>query len=305
MVYSPTPWTVFLGWPSSKVIGESISIGTSGSPPWKLGLPICGTPWGPVLVASVPLGTTSFTTAWYLTVTGVPLASVRVNSSSGVSPLNCLSGVKVTVPSASTSNLPTFCTSFTVEWLSNNGVEPAGNGTESCPGVKVTLPSWTWPCRPSVLFPTPVGFTAVTVAWYFALAMVPLTSARLTSISGVLPTNVLTGVKVILPSISTSNLPTFSISFTLVPVSKTGGLSAEKPTSGLPASKVILPFWTNPCRPSVWSPVAFGITSSTVGVYLAVTSVPFASTRLTVTGVALPVNFFSGLKVMEPSELIV
>ena len=94
-------------------------------------------------MASVEVGVTSFTTAWYLTVTGVPLASTRVNSSSGVSPLNCLSGVKVTLPSASTSNLPTFGTSFTAVPLSNSGVESAGNGTEAWPGVKVTLPSWT------------------------------------------------------------------------------------------------------------------------------------------------------------------
>ncbi len=37
--------------------------------------------------------------------------------------------MKVTLPSASTSNLPTFGTSFTVAPLSNSGVESAGNGT--------------------------------------------------------------------------------------------------------------------------------------------------------------------------------
>ena len=132
---------VFFLLPSAKVGSTVSSIGTSGSAPLKVGVPVCGRPCGPVLVTVVPVGVTSFTTAWYLTVTGVPLISVRVNSSSGVSPLNCLSGVKVTLPSASTSNFPTFGTSLTVEPLSNNGVEPAGNGTESWPGVKVTLPS--------------------------------------------------------------------------------------------------------------------------------------------------------------------
>ncbi|MCC3173568.1 hypothetical protein K4I03_2113 [Streptococcus sanguinis] len=127
--------------PSSKVAGVSLSSGTFGSPPTKFGLPVCGRPCGPVLVDVVAVGVTSLTTAWYLTVAGVPLASVRVNSSSGVSPLNCLSGVKVTLPSASTSNLPTFGTSLTAEPLSNIGVEPAGNGTNLCPGVKVTFPS--------------------------------------------------------------------------------------------------------------------------------------------------------------------
>ena len=104
----------------------------------KIGVPVCGIPCGPVLVTVVAVGVTSFTTAWYLTVTGVPLASTRIIPNSGVSPLNCLSGVKVTVPSASTSNLPIFGTSLIFFPLPNSGVEPDGNGTNSWPGVKVT-----------------------------------------------------------------------------------------------------------------------------------------------------------------------
>ena len=44
-----------------------------------------------------------------------------------------------------------------------------------------------------------------------------------------------------------------------------------------------------------------GDTGMTVGVYFAVTGVPFLSTRLTVTPVATPVNFGSGTNVTVPS----
>ena len=46
---------------------------------------------------------------------------------------------------------------------------------------------------------------------------------------------------------------------------------------------------------------AVGVTGVTVGVYLAVTGVPFLSTRLTVTPVPVPVNDFSGTNVTVPS----
>ena len=44
-----------------------------------------------------------------------------------------------------------------------------------------------------------------------------------------------------------------------------------------------------------------GDTGITVGVYFAVTGVPFLSTRLTVTPFATPVNVFSGTNVTVPS----
>ena len=49
--------------PSSKVAGASLSIGTSGLPLTKFGLPVCGRPCLPVLVEVVPVGVTSLTTA--------------------------------------------------------------------------------------------------------------------------------------------------------------------------------------------------------------------------------------------------
>ena len=47
--------------------------------------------------------------------------------------------------------------------------------------------------------------------------------------------------------------------------------------------------------------VLVGTAGLTTGVYLAVTGVPFLSTRLTVTPVPFPVNPFSGVNVTVPS----
>ena len=48
-----------------------------------------------------------------------------------------------------------------------------------------------------------------------------------------------------------------------------------------------------------------GVTGTTTGVYLAVTGVPFLSTRLTVTPVAFPTKFGSGVNVTLPFSSIV
>ena len=65
--------------------------------------------------------------------------------------------------------------------------------------------------------------------------------------------------------------------------------------------KVGLPVCSLPWISVVSAGSAVGVTGVTVGVYLAVTGVPFLSTRLTVTPVPLPVNPFSGVKVTVPS----
>ena len=62
-----------------------------------------------------------------------------------------------------------------------------------------------------------------------------------------------------------------------------------------------LPDCSLPFDPIVVADSAVGVTGVTVGVYLAVTGVPFLSTRLTVTPVPVPVNDFSGTKVTVPS----
>ena len=65
--------------------------------------------------------------------------------------------------------------------------------------------------------------------------------------------------------------------------------------------KVGLPFCSLPWISVVSAGSAVGVTGVTFGVYLAVTGVPFLSTRLTVTPVPFPVNVFSGVKVTVPS----
>ena len=66
-----------------------------------------------------------------------------------------------------------------------------------------------------------------------------------------------------------------------------------------------LPDCVEPCTSVVVASLAVGVTGLTVGVYLAVTSVPFLSARLTVTPLALPVKFGSGVNVTTPFSSIV
>ena len=65
------------------------------------------------------------------------------------------------------------------------------------------------------------------------------------------------------------------------------------------------PFCSLPWISVVSAGVPSGVTGVTVGVYLAVTGVPFLSTRLTVTPVPFPVKFFSGVNVTVPSGFTV
>ena len=62
-----------------------------------------------------------------------------------------------------------------------------------------------------------------------------------------------------------------------------------------------LPDCSCPFGPIVIAGSPVGVTGVTVGVYLPVTGVPFLSTRLTVTPVPVPMNYFSGTKVTLPS----
>ena len=56
-----------------------------------------------------------------------------------------------------------------------------------------------------------------------------------------------------------------------------------------------------PFAPSVSDPSPVGNTLATIGLYFAVTAVPFLSTRLTVTSGASPTKSLSGVKVTVPS----
>ena len=85
------------------------------------------------------------------------------------------------------------------------------------------------------------------------------------------------------------------------PSSKVAGTVSSIGIAGLPGVKVGVPDWICPCLSVDVAGSAVGTTGVTVGVYLAVTGVPFLSTRLTVTPVPVPVNDFSGTKVTVPS----
>ena len=61
IAYTPTPETVLVDCPSSKVNGFVSSSGTAGSPAVKVGLPLCGCPCRPVEVSFVLVGVTLVT----------------------------------------------------------------------------------------------------------------------------------------------------------------------------------------------------------------------------------------------------
>ena len=126
-------------------------------------------------------------------------------------------------------------------------------------------------------------------------------SSRTTVTAGALPTKLGTGVNVTVPSGATVYVPTPSTVLVVDPSSNVAGTASFIGTSGFPAVNVGAPVCTCPCIPVVSAGSAVGVTGVTVGVYLAVTSVPFLSTRLTVTPVPFPVNDFSGTNVTVPS----
>ena len=84
-------------------------------------------------------------------------------------------------------------------------------------------------------------------------------------------------------------------------VSSIGTIFCTPSTDTLPPKNCGNPFCKAPWMFVVSAGVAVGVAGNTVGVYLAVTGVPFLSTRLTVTPVPFPVNVFSGTNVTVPS----
>ena len=101
-MYVPTPSTVLVVEPSSKVAGTSLFIGTRLSPSVKVGLPVCVAPWISVDVVGSAVGVTGVTVGVYLAVAGVPFLSTRLTVTPVPSPVNDFSGTKVTVPSGAT-----------------------------------------------------------------------------------------------------------------------------------------------------------------------------------------------------------
>ena len=100
----------------------------------------------------------------YLAVTGVPFLSTRLTTTGSGVPTNCLSGVKVTDPSGTTSKIPTFGTTLRLLPSSKVAGVSLSSGTSGLPLTKFGLPVCGRPCGPVLVMFVPVGVTAVTVA---------------------------------------------------------------------------------------------------------------------------------------------
>ena len=71
-------------------------------PPSNVGLPVWVAPWTSSVTASVPVGFTGLTSGVYVALAGVPFLSWRTTSTPLATPVNCGSGLNVTVPSGAT-----------------------------------------------------------------------------------------------------------------------------------------------------------------------------------------------------------
>ena len=136
---------------------------------------------------------------------------------------------------------------------------------------------------------------------YLAVTGVPFLSTRFTVTPLAVPVNCGSGVNVTLPSLSIVYIPSPGTFFSVVPSSNVGATVSSIGTLGFPGLNVGVPSCFAPWIPVDSAGVPSGVTGVTVGVYLAVTGVPFLSTRFTVTPVPFPVNPFSGVNVTVPS----
>ena len=143
--------------------------------------------------------------------------------------------------------------------------------------------------------------TGRTVGVYVAVTGVPFLSTRFTVTPLAVPVNSGSGVNVTLPFSSIVYVPSPGTFFSVVPSSNVGFTVSSIGTLGFPGVNVGVPVWGCPLGPSDTAGVPSGVTGVTFGVYLAVTDVPFLSTRLTVTPVPTPLNVFSGVNVTVPS----
>ena len=249
----------------------------------NVGVPSCVAPWIPVVSTGVPSGITGVTVGVYFAVTGVPFLSTRFTVTPFAVPVNCGSGVNVTLPSLSTVYVPspgttTFPSGFAP---SNVGATSSSIGTLGLPGLNVGVPSCLIPWSPVVSAGVPSGVTGVTVGTYFFVTTLPFSSSTWTVTPSAVPVNVLTGVKVIAPSFN-SYVPTSGtvivVTFSPFPLTNVN-VSCFNSTLSWPVSKftVVLSdssFWLNtigdvwaiPCGPVVAESLPVGVTSITVGV---------------------------------------
>ena len=126
--------------PSSNVAGTVSSIGTSGFPGVKVGVPDWVCPCLSVDVAGSAVGFTGVTVGVYLAVAGVPFLSTRLTVTPVPTPVNDFSGTKVTVPSGATVYVPSPGMVLVVDPSSKVAGTVSSIGTLGFPSVKVGLP---------------------------------------------------------------------------------------------------------------------------------------------------------------------
>ena len=163
------------------------------------------------------------------------------------------------------------------------------------------VPVCTFPWSPVDVVSVPVGVTFVTVGLYFAVTDVPFLSTRLTVTSGASPLNALSGVNVTVPSFATVYVPTLSTVLVTFPSSNVAGTSSSIGTSGEPGVNSGFPVCTFPWSPVDVVSVPVGRTSTTLGTYFCLTTLPLASSTCTVTPSGFPLNVFNGVNVITPS----
>ena len=163
------------------------------------------------------------------------------------------------------------------------------------------VPVCTFPWSPVDVVSFPVGVTFVTVGWYFAVTDVPFLSTRLTVTSGASPLKSLSGVNVTVPSFATVYVPTLSTVLLFWPLSNVAGTSSSIGTSEEPGVNSGFPVCTFPCRPVDVVSFPVGRTSTTLGTYFCLTTLPLASSTCTVTPSGFPLNVFNGVNVITPS----
>ena len=117
--------------------------------------------------------------------------------------------------------------------------------------------------------------------------------------------NDFSGTNVTVPSGATVYVPSPGITLVVELSSKVAGTVSSIGTRLLPSVKVGVPVCVWPCLSVEVAFSAVGVTGVTIGVYLAVTAVPFLSTRFTVTPSGVPTYVGSGLKVTVPSAATV
>ena len=288
-VYVPSPSTTtgsVVGFPvfgSINFAGAFSSISTVFStplivvfPPTNSGFPVWGAPWISLDFAGFAVGVTPLTLGVYLASTGVPFASFTWTDTPVATPVNSGFGVNVTSPVVGlTEYVPSSAVTESTG-LPSRSISFAGCaaliviGTSVFPGLNTGVPFCSAPWISSDVTSSPVGLTGVTVGVYLALAGVPFSSKRWTSIPVAFPVNCGSGWNLILPFGSIVYVPSPSTVTDSTGLPETGSINfVEVSTIGTlesPAVNVGVPNWAFPCISVVLAGVAVGLIGVIFGV---------------------------------------